>query len=110
MAKTNYSDEALQDLERIGDYISETLKSPIAALNTVNKIQDGIDNLEGFPFIGASLSFLFDIETDYRYLVCGSYLSFYRVEDDVVYIDRILNGRQDYLSILFPNLPPEDVN
>ena len=39
-------------------------------------------------------------DTDYRLLGCGSYLAFYRFENDMVLIDRILHGRQDYITIL----------
>ena len=40
MAKIKYSQAAIQDLEQIGDYITMELKNPIAALNTVDHIQD----------------------------------------------------------------------
>jgi addiction module RelE/StbE family toxin len=108
MAKISYSGEAIRDLEQIGDYIAEQLKSPQAALNTVNKIQNKIDILVNFPLIGAPLSSITDITTDHRFLVCGNYLAFYRPQDDMVLIDRILYGRRDYLAILLGNLPPEE--
>ena len=100
MTKILYSIEALQDLEQLGDYITDTLKTPIAALNTVTKIQDSIDILADFPRSGAPLSSIAEMDTDYRFLVCGNYLAFYRAEEGLVYIDRILYGRRDYLSIL----------
>ena len=104
MAKIKYSDAATQDLEQIGDYISETLKNPIAARNTVSRIQDAIDKLEEFPLIGSPLIPVMGSVTDYRFLVCGNYLAFYRVEDDIVSIGRILYGKRNYLSVLFPNI------
>ncbi|MCL1982676.1 MAG: type II toxin-antitoxin system RelE/ParE family toxin [Clostridiales bacterium] len=101
MAKLRYSEAALQDLEQIDDYISETLNNPTAALNTVNKIQDAVDKLVDFPFIGSPLSSIANMETDYRFLVCGNYLVFHRSETRVVYIDRVLYGKRDYMAILF---------
>jgi plasmid stabilization system protein ParE len=95
-----YSPAAETDLEGIGDYIAITLKSPIAALNTVRRIQDSIDKLADFPLMGALLSFIVNVDTDYRYLVCGNYLAFYRTDELVVNIDRILYGKRDYISIL----------
>jgi len=89
------------DLEQIGDYIENTLMNPISALNTVNSIQDSIDNLSTFPFLGAQLSSIVDVDTDYRFLVCGKYLAFYRVVGNTVCIDRVLYGKRDYISILF---------
>lgn len=101
VAKIRYSAAAMQDLEEIGDYIADTLKSPIAALNTVNKIQDAVDKLADFPFIGSLLSGVVKTETNYRFLVCGNYLVFYRAQTDSVYISRVLYGRRDYMAILF---------
>jgi plasmid stabilization system protein ParE len=51
--------------------------------------------------MGPSLSSITEVESDYRFLVCGNYLTFYRVKGKDVYIDRILYGRRDYLRILF---------
>ena len=101
MAKISYSNSAIQDLEQIGDYIANTLKSPMAALNTVNRIQDAIDKLEKSPLIGSRLTSFEGTVPDYRYLISGNYLSFYRVQGDMVYIDRVLYGRRDYMKILF---------
>ena len=106
MANILYSTQALHDLEKIGDYISEQLKNPIAALNTVNTIQDKIDKLADFPQLGTLLSAIYDdIDVDdYRFLVCLNYLAFYRIEGDKVHIDRIMYGRRDYITILFGEL------
>jgi plasmid stabilization system protein ParE len=41
------------------------------------------------------------MKTDYRYLVCGNYLIFYKIEGDAVSVYRVLNGSRDYLPILF---------
>ncbi len=105
MAKIVYAPAAIEDLEQIGDYISQTLKSPMSALNTVSKIQDTVDTLAEFPLIGAPLSRVVGIGTDYRFLVCGGYIAFYRVHGDTVCIDRVLYGKRDYVAILFPSLP-----
>jgi len=36
-----------------------------------------------------------------RFLVCGSYLDFYRLQSKEIFIDRILYIRRGYLTILF---------
>ena len=82
-------------------YIANTLKNPMAVLNTVGKIQDSVDKLADFPFIGTPLSSKVGIETDYRFLVCGNYIVFHRTEADSVFIDRVIYGRRDYVKILF---------
>ena len=101
MASIKYSESAIKDLEAIGDYIADTLKNPMAAFNTVSKIQDTAYKLADFPLIGTPLSSKVEIETDYRFLVCGNYLVFYRTEGDSVFIDRVIYGRRDYIKILF---------
>jgi len=95
-------------MEEIGDYIAGELNSPKAALNTVNKIQNAIERLALFPLSGAPLSSIGDIVTDYRFLVCGNYLVFYRLREGEVFIDRILYGRRDYLAILFGDLARDE--
>jgi len=104
MARIEYSPLSLIDLEQIGDYIENELMSPQAAHNTINKIQDLIDKLSIFPLMGATLKSIANVDTDYRVLVCGNYLAFYHTDETVVYIDRILYGKRDYLAILFPEL------
>ena len=108
MTKISYSQAAIRDLEQIGDYIKKELKSPQAALNTVSKIQDSIDKLADFPLIGAPLSAIVEADTDYRFLVSGNYLAFYRPQAGKILIDRILHSRQNYLAILFGNLPQDE--
>ena len=47
-----FSPEALRDLDKIYDYISNTLNSPVAADHTVNKILGKTDFLAENPEIG----------------------------------------------------------
>lgn len=107
MTKLYFSPNALQDIEGIRNYILEELSNPKAAQNTINIIKDKLNNLKAFPDLGAPLSSLVAFETNYRFLVCGSYLAFYRYQGAAVYIDRILYGRRDYLSVLFGKSPGE---
>jgi len=110
MNKLCYSHESSIDLIEIEKYIREELANPLAAKNTVTRITKKIRQLERFAEIGAPLSSIVGIDTDYRYLVCGSYLAFYHVNGTDVLIERILYGGRDYLSILFDDLPQEDID
>ena len=101
MAKLNLSPESQNDLHDIKDYITTELASPTAASNIVSNIMKAIRNLAVFPACGAPLSSIVDIETDYRFLVSGNYLAFYRYENDNVYVVRVLYGKRDYMRILF---------
>jgi plasmid stabilization system protein ParE len=48
-----------------------------------------------------------NVETDYRFQVCGNYLIFYRLEQGTVYIIRVLYGKRDYMRLLFGEQPPQ---
>lgn len=108
MYKLRISPEAKNDLAEIKGYISEELCNPQAAINLAFKITKKIRGLSEHPGIGASLSSIMDIQTDYRFLVCANYLIFYRYEDEIVFVSRILYGRRDYMRILFGNLPEDE--
>ena len=92
---------AKNDLLDIRKYIVTELENPVAAEKILTQIVKRISELKNFSHIGARLSSITKIETDYRYLVSGSYLIFYRSKEKTVYVDRILYGKRDYLSILF---------
>ena len=50
------------------------------------------------------------MESDYRFLVSGNYLSFYRTYGNEVYVDRILYARRDYMRILFGDITTEETD
>ena len=97
----HYSQRALRDLDDIWEYILLELSNPEAAARTVGDIMDAIDNLMDFPRMGAPLSSIVDTESDYRFLVTGNYMTFYRLEGKEIYVERVLYGRGDYLHVLF---------
>lgn len=101
MNNLHLSPEAQNDLMDIKNYITEELKNPQAAIDTVNKITSSIRLLRDHGHIDAPLSSVAIIDSDYRFLVSGNYLVFYRANDNDIYIDRILYGRREYLRILF---------
>lgn len=110
MNRLHLSPVAQADLAEIKEYISEDLENPIAATSTVSKIMEQIRSLSGQAFIGTPLSAIADIESDYRFLVSGNYLIFYRAYGAEVYIDRVLYGRRDYLRVLFEETAEDDLS
>lgn len=101
MTKLQISPEAKKDMTEIKKYISQELDSPHAAEKLLAKMTGKIRRLLDYPLMGAPLFSIIDIETDYRFLVCDSYLIFYRYDDEVIYVVRVLFGRRDYMHILF---------
>lgn len=98
---------ALKDLQEIKAYITKELCNPDAAAGVIKKIISRYEQLVEYPMMGTGLSTVLNVNTDYRYLVSGNYLIFYRVEGEHVSIYRILYGRRDYIRILIGDLPPE---
>jgi len=103
MLKLRINPLATEDLIGIKDYITKELDNPTAAVKVVRKIIENYEKLKEFPLMGADLSAKVNIKIDYRYLVSGNYIIFYRTDDEFVYIYRILYAGSDYLKILFPN-------
>ena len=101
MNNLHLSEEAQNDLLEIKAYIEEELLNPSAALATVSRITKSLRILQNHEQAGAPLSSIADIESDYRFIVSGNYISFYRAYGSEVFIDSILYARRDYMRILF---------
>ncbi len=100
MPKLIYAPKALDDLQGIKTYVSKQFgrdkaKACIQEITTIAR------QLERFPEEGSCLEDLMDCSTDYHYLFVKPNYIFYRIEDDMVKIIRILNEKQDFLHILF---------
>ena len=106
--KIHYSPESRRDLDDIWDYIVSELQTRSAAERVIDRIMDVVDPLKKFAEMGTPLSSIADVGTDYRFLVSGNYMVFYHVQGSDVYIDRVLYGRSDYMSVLFKDLLHEE--
>ncbi len=104
MMKIRVSPKAVSDLREIKLYIENDLSNPIAAKNVINRIIDDYSRFKTSPDMGISLSAKVPFATDYRFLVSGNYLVFYKTDDQYVSIYRILYARRDYLKIIFDDI------
>ncbi len=100
MSEIKLSPDAISDLRHIREYLAEEFAEK-AADDTLAGIMKRVRQLSVFPESGAPLSSIIDIETDYRFLVCGNYMAFYRVKNDVVYVVRVLYGKSNFMRTLF---------
>jgi toxin ParE1/3/4 len=95
--KVRFSDAALGDLRRIGDYIAQD--SPLRAIDFVRALRERATQIAGnplaFPLVPRHE------RRGFRRRVFRGYLIFYRVEADAISIVRILHGAQDYEAVLF---------
>ena len=100
--KVLFKKTALDDMQATERYISQTLGNGTAAKKLTQRVYDAIMLLEDNPYMGTDLRRKFGVETDLRFLVVAKQLVFYRVvENDHIEVTRVLDGRQDYLALLF---------
>lgn len=100
--KVLFKKTALDDMQATERYISETLGNGAAAKKLTRRVYDAIMLLADNPYMGTELCRRFAVETDLRFLVVAKQLVFYRViEGDHIEVTRVLDGRQDYLALLF---------
>lgn len=101
--KLEYTPEAIQDLLECKDYIGKNLHNPKAAARIIKHILDACASLKQFPEMGVSVEAKTGFETSLRMLSCENQIAFYYVDtdNDTVSVARIINGRQDYIRLLF---------
>lgn len=98
--KTEYSRQAIRDMERLWEEVFVASKSHDTAFRYLNDLQDAIEKKSDFPKSGTPLYYE-DIFTGYYFMVFKAYIVFYRVENERVLVDRILYGKSDYLRKLY---------
>ena len=103
-----FSPSAQQDLLEIKQYIEEDLRNPTAAESTVQRILQSLYILKQYAQAGTPLATLTAVKTDYRFITSGNYMSFYRIRQTDIYIDRILYSHRNYLRILLQPAPSDD--
>lgn len=96
-----YKKTAIDDIQETERYISQELHNKKAALNLTRTVVQAISQLSSNPYMGTLLNSKYDLETDLRFLVVSKRLVFCRVAGGHIEITRVLDGRQDYMSILF---------
>jgi len=89
---------AEEDFKEIITYIA--LDNPTAAESTANKIEKSLSNLSHYPLIGKIPVEKELASMGYRFLIVQNYLIFYTVEENNVWVHRIIHGARDYLGLL----------
>ena len=102
--KIYYISEANSDLDNIFDYISQNYYSETIARATIQKIVSGIKRLSTMPNLGVSLDKRLGRKlnetVEIRMLILDTYLVFYFVDDNQVFVMRALAAKQDFMRFL----------
>ena len=92
--------EAWEDLDGIGDYYMAMVGAE-AAERVTDQMLDDIDALAKFPLMAPPHPDPELAVKGYRKLVLTkTYVAVYKVEDDMVFVYRIVNGTTDYPKLL----------
>lgn len=97
--KVQYSKSAIRDLDRVWAEVFEASKSYDITKKYIDDLMDKVEAEADYPKSGSPLYYQ-DSFTGYYFVVFKAYLAFYRLEDDVMLIDRVLFGRSDYMRYL----------
>ncbi|MGN0529302.1 MAG: type II toxin-antitoxin system RelE/ParE family toxin [Eubacterium sp.] len=96
--KIVYTPAAINDINSTSDYLKNELKNPQAAQKFKEHILHTISLLKDNPEIGPLLSSKYDtVENNYRYIIVNEQIVFYEINDSIIEIIRVLDGRTDYL-------------
>ena len=96
-----YSSDFIADLDGIESLYRDEYFQPNAGKRLISDILGICDSIEQFPMMGANFGSKDERGDKYRYVVHGNYLLFYTLENDVPIMLRALDGRMDYLKIIF---------
>ena len=96
-----YTDEAINDLFVIYNYIANYAKELLNALRLVNEIRNSIYKLRDFPYKNPEIPKQLLGRSDIRYMVVKRHIVVYSIDDNemVVNILRIFNSRRDITKI-----------
>ncbi|MEH2195538.1 MAG: type II toxin-antitoxin system RelE/ParE family toxin [Nostoc sp.] len=94
MSSYSFSDEAIQDLDEICEYIAHI--NPKAASKLFDDIRNKCKLVAGFPSMGKSYGRLV---TNLRGFVVDDYIIFYYPSEDGILVTRVFNGYRDLESL-----------
>ena len=89
------TDEALNDMESIYEYIAEELLAPYTAMGQYNRIADAIETLDQMPERITLMESEPEKTRGLRKLIVDNYAVFFIIADDIVIVTNVLYGASD---------------
>lgn len=111
MKQIKYTPDAADRLRMIKKEVSVQYGTK-KATEVVKRITTSIKDLLVNEKKGPSVEAMFDVETDYRYLVVASNYVFYKIEDTCIKIINIYHEKEDFMWQLFgiDTIPQETID
>lgn len=100
MKKVEYSQIVRRKLKALRGRLTSEFGSEVSR-KSLKQITDAARGLENFAEKGVSVSSMYDIDCDYRYLYVGHNYLFYKIEKDKIIIAEMFDDREDFLYKLF---------
>ena len=94
-----YSRAAIEDIDRIESDVFAASQSPTITSQYIEDMLDAIEAKKDFPKSAPSL-YYDGLFTGYRFIVFKAYIAFFKIEDGVMFINRVLSGKSDYMKTL----------
>lgn len=98
--RLHYSPQAQLDLDEIFDYFAEELENPRKGASVVNGILAAARKIPGRATRFPPVAPLPSTTDEYRFSKVGSYVIFFRVLGEDVFVDRVLGNRRDFARLL----------
>lgn len=101
MFEVKVTPQAAEDLLEIKNYIENELQNPVTAHNTIKTIVETYENLSTLAETGFPVERYVPFPTDYKFVLANNYSIFYRIDDNIVKVIRIMYSKRDFVRILF---------
>lgn len=93
------TNDALLDINQAYDEIFKACLDNNTTKEYINSLLDKLELLSDFPESGTPLYFG-KRQSEYRYVIFKSYMAFYRLQNETIFIDRVLYAKSDYFAKL----------
>ncbi|MBQ6342196.1 MAG: type II toxin-antitoxin system RelE/ParE family toxin [Anaerolineaceae bacterium] len=94
-----FSKIAIRDLDRVRNEVYAASRSDETAGKYVDDLLDRIEEKDDFPQSSPPL-YYGNRFTGYYFIVFKAYIAFYRLEKDVIFVERVLYRKSNYLKYL----------
>ena len=101
MLALEWRPRAQLDRESIAIYLGVECGAPQSALKAIEKVDEAIERVRAFPESGRRVRAESLEHDDYRAVVAGNYIVYYRYDEETLTVYRVIHQRRD-ISVYTP--------
>lgn len=97
--EVEFTEQCIEEMTAIYDYISDTLKENEAAKRLISQVNEKVLELSESPELYMKIGKVDRLKREYHRMVVKNYVVLYTIdyEKKKVYVSRMIYGRQNYL-------------